>query len=52
MSPPQGNDWGDVSVRNTIQSTVGATAAALRHLGWWLDWHTRANPSDGSRGPG
>jgi hypothetical protein len=22
---------------------------AIRHLGWWLDWHTRAKPMDGCR---
>jgi hypothetical protein len=26
------------------------TASALRHLGWWLDWHARAKPSAASRG--
>jgi hypothetical protein len=24
--------------------------SAIRHLGWWLDWHTRARPSDACRG--
>ena len=23
--------------------------SAIRHLGWWLDWHTRAKPMDGCR---
>ena len=39
-----------MSVRGTLGSTFGATSSAIRHLGWWLDWHTRATPCDGSRG--
>jgi hypothetical protein len=23
--------------------------SAIRHIGWWLDWHTRAKPMDGCR---
>jgi len=38
-----------VSVRETIGNTIEATASALRHIGWWLDWHARAKPTDGGR---
>ena len=39
-----------MSVRSTLESTVATTASALRHLGWWLDWHARARPTGGCRG--
>jgi hypothetical protein len=39
-----------VSVFGSIERTIGATASALRHIGWWLDWHARAKPTDGGRG--
>ena len=48
--PILGEEGGSVSVRETIGSTIGATASAIRHLGWWLDWHARAKPTDGCRG--
>jgi hypothetical protein len=49
-----------VSVRATLETThyrgtrlvspfARATTSALRHLGWWLDWHARARPTDGCR---
>jgi len=38
-----------VNFRGRIETTIGATASALRHIGWWLDWHARAKPSDGCR---
>jgi len=41
---------GSMTVRGTIGSTLGATASAIRHLGWWLDWHARAKPTGGCRG--
>jgi hypothetical protein len=24
-------------------------ASAVRHAGWWLDWHTRPQPARGAR---
>jgi hypothetical protein len=39
-----------MNVRSTLGSTVVVTASALRHLRWWLDWHSRARPTDGGRG--
>ena len=39
-----------VSVRATLETTVSTTTSALKHLGWWLDWHARARPTDGCRG--
>jgi hypothetical protein len=32
-------------VRNGVVAGFAVTASALRHVGWWLDWHTRARPS-------
>jgi len=23
--------------------------AAVRHVGWWIRWHTRAHPGEGCR---
>ena len=28
---------------------VNAAGSALRHLAWWLEWHTRPHPTDGGR---
>jgi hypothetical protein len=41
-----------MSVRSTLGSTVVATASALRHIGWWLEWQTRARPTDCGRESG
>ncbi len=38
-----------MSVRRTIGRTIGATAAAVCHLGWWLEWHSRSSPTGGGR---
>jgi hypothetical protein len=32
-----------------MQATLGASAGALRHLNWWLAWHSRPRPAEGSR---
>jgi hypothetical protein len=34
-----------------FRAPVGIVSA-IRHLGWWLDWHTRVRPSDASRSIG
>ena len=39
-----------MSMREKLGSTLSVTTSAIRHLGWWIDWHARARPSDGSRG--
>ena len=28
---------------------VNAAGSALRHLAWWLEWHTRPHPTHGGR---
>jgi hypothetical protein len=28
---------------------VSGLASAVRHAGWWLDWHTRPQPGAGTR---
>jgi hypothetical protein len=28
---------------------VSGFASAVRHAGWWLDWHTRPQPGQGAR---
>ncbi|HEY1360311.1 MAG TPA: hypothetical protein VGF21_18565 [Thermoleophilaceae bacterium] len=35
-------------VRGVVATTTMA-AAALSHVGWWLDWQTRARVSQGCR---
>jgi len=35
-----------------MHATVGAAASAVRHGRWWLEWHTRARPGEGSRALG
>jgi hypothetical protein len=38
-----------MGVRTTLGGTVAATASAIRHVGWWLDWHARARATDACR---
>lgn len=49
VSPSWGNEWVTVSARKVIGRAFGTSASALGHLRWWLDWHARANPTDGCR---
>jgi hypothetical protein len=32
----------------SLPGTRGVVSA-IRHVGWWLDWHTRARPMDACR---
>jgi hypothetical protein len=32
-----------------IEAAAALTASALRHAGWWLEWHARIGPASGSR---
>ena len=32
-----------------IAAAAGLGAAAVRHVGWWLEWQLRAHPGDGCR---
>jgi hypothetical protein len=36
-------------VRNGLAAGFSATSSAIRHLGWWIDWHTRARPTAASK---
>jgi hypothetical protein len=38
-----------MSPRRAIGTTIGAAAAAVRHVGWWLEWQARSSPASGSR---
>jgi hypothetical protein len=38
-----------MSVRSSLGTTVAATASAIKHLGWWFEWHARARSTDGCR---
>ena len=31
------------------KSIVSAMASAVRHAGWWLEWHTSLEPGSGCR---
>jgi hypothetical protein len=32
-----------------FEGVAALTASAVRHAGWWLEWHTRPDPGCGSR---
>jgi hypothetical protein len=32
-----------------IEAAAAVTASAVRHTGWWLEWHARIAPASGSR---
>jgi hypothetical protein len=32
-----------------LEAAAAVTASAVRHAGWWLEWHTRIGPASGSR---
>jgi hypothetical protein len=32
-----------------LDAAAAATASALRHASWWVEWHARIGPSCGSR---
>jgi hypothetical protein len=32
-----------------IAAAAGLGAAAIRHVGWWLEWQLRAHPGEGCR---
>jgi hypothetical protein len=36
-------------MRHGIATAFGLTVSAVRHAGWWLEWHTRMAPRAGSR---
>ncbi len=40
---------GIASAISNIESAAALTASAVRHAGWWLEWHARIGPAAGSR---
>jgi hypothetical protein len=34
---------------NLLEAPVGLVTKAVRHAGWWLDWHTRVRAGDACR---
>jgi hypothetical protein len=32
-----------------FDAVVAVAAGAVRHAGWWLEWHARPDPGCGSR---
>jgi hypothetical protein len=36
-------------VRSGLVAGFSATSSAIRHVGWWIDWHTRARPTAACR---
>jgi hypothetical protein len=32
-----------------LDAVVAVAASAVRHAGWWLEWHTRPDAACGSR---
>ena len=38
-----------VLVRDVVTTTTSIAAAAISHVGWWLEWQTRTCVGDGSR---
>jgi hypothetical protein len=36
-------------MRRGIATVFGLTVSAVRHAGWWLEWHANAAPGAGCR---
>jgi hypothetical protein len=32
-----------------VKAALALTASAVRHAGWWVEWHARPGPQSGSR---
>ena len=32
-----------------VKAALALTASAVRHAGWWIEWHARPGPQFGSR---
>jgi hypothetical protein len=32
-----------------VEAVAALTVSAVRHAGWWLEWHAGAGPASGSR---
>jgi hypothetical protein len=32
-----------------VKAAFALTASAVRHAGWWIEWHARIGPQSGSR---
>jgi hypothetical protein len=36
-------------VKDVVTATTSIAAAAISHVGWWLEWQTRTRAGDGCR---
>jgi hypothetical protein len=44
-----GNWLGSQLAMGILKSALSLTASAVRHAGWWVEWHARLGPEAGSR---
>jgi len=40
---------GSCALMGLVKAALALTATAVRHAGWWVEWHARLGPQFGSR---